>query len=113
MFSCFKLHDCSLTITGEQGRYMFRVASGSHEVNYDQKCYNWHAAEMRRWRLVLFYWRWTRPCPCDKRLAWMDGRWRADYIQYYNTRGEKMCYYERIPRWQSAQVRTLSITCSL
>ncbi|KAK2172014.1 hypothetical protein NP493_1002g01061 [Ridgeia piscesae] len=100
--TAFRMHE-RYGNKGEQGRYMFRVASGSHEVNYDQKCYNWHAAEMRRWRLVLFYWLWTRPCPCDKRLAWMDGRWRADYIQYYNTRGEKMCYYERIPRWQSAQ----------
>ena len=84
---------------------MFRVASGSHEINYDQKCYNWFANEMRRWWLVRYYWRWTMVCPCDRRLAMMDGRWRVDWRQYYETNFERMCIYERMPWGQSTQVR--------
>ena len=91
--------------TGERGRYMFRVASGSHEINYEQKCYNWFANEMRWYWLIQFYMSWTWPCPCDYRLAVMDGRWRFDWRQFYDTNYEKLCMYERMPWWFSSQVR--------
>ncbi|KAK2175059.1 hypothetical protein NP493_751g01026 [Ridgeia piscesae] len=89
--------------TGDRGRYMFRVASGRNEVNYDQKCFNWFANEMRRISLVRYYWRWTMVCPCDERLALMDGRWRFDWKQFYETRFERRCYYERMPWGMSTQ----------
>ncbi|KAK2162840.1 hypothetical protein NP493_1501g01086 [Ridgeia piscesae] len=89
--------------TGDRGRYMFRVASGRNEVNYDQKCFNWFANEMRRISLVRYYWRWTMVCPCDLRLALMDGRWRFDWKQFYETRFERRCYYERMPWGMSTQ----------
>ncbi|KAI0239923.1 Mucin-like protein [Lamellibrachia satsuma] len=89
--------------TGDRGRYMFRVASGSREINYEQKCYNWFANEMRRWLLVRYLSSWTLPCPCDRRLAMMDGRWTFDLRQFYKTNFERMCFYERIPRMLSAQ----------
>ncbi|KAK2162836.1 hypothetical protein NP493_1501g01029 [Ridgeia piscesae] len=87
--------------TGDRGRYMFRVASGRNEVNYDQKCFNWFANEMRRYWLLRSYWAWTRDCPCDGRLAMGDGRWRFDRDKFYKT-GSR-CYYERTPWGQSSQ----------
>ena len=88
---------------------MFTVASGSHEVNYDQKCLNWFAGEMNwLWELRLFL-SWTLPCPCDKRLADMDSRWRFDWRLYYTTNNEKRCYYEHIPWWFASQVSVFII----
>ncbi|KAI0221767.1 Dedicator of cytokinesis protein 1 [Lamellibrachia satsuma] len=100
--TAFRLHT-QIGNTGERGRYMFLVASGRHEINYDQKCYNWFANEMRRWRLVRFYWSWTLVCPCDFRLAKLDGRWTFDWRQYYETGFERRCIYERMPWTQSTQ----------
>ncbi|KAK2158335.1 hypothetical protein NP493_1807g00024 [Ridgeia piscesae] len=89
--------------TGTNGRYMFTVASGRHEVNYDQKCLNWFAGEMNWLWDLRFFLSWTLPCPCDRRLADMDSRWRFDWRLYYRTNYEKMCFYERIPWWFASQ----------
>jgi len=86
---------------------MFRVASGKYTINYDYKCRSWYANEMRRISWVRYYWRMTRVCPCDFRLAWMDGRWRFDYGQYYRTR--RLCFYERMPWGISTQVTIIVI----
>ena len=83
---------------------MFTVASGRHEVNYDQKCLNWFAGEMNWLWLVRFYLSWTLPCPCDIQLVAMDSRWRFDWSLYYKTDYETRCFYERIPSWYSSQV---------
>ncbi|KAK2170811.1 hypothetical protein NP493_1138g00001 [Ridgeia piscesae] len=88
---------------GEQGSYMFRVASGSGGINFDQKCFNWFANEMRRLSIVRYSLSWTLACPCDLRLADMDGRWRFDWPQYFNTNLERMCFYEKIPWFISTQ----------
>ena len=45
-------------------------------------------------------------CPCDFRLAMIDGRWRFDWRQYFETNFERMCIYERMPWGQSTQVWT-------
>ncbi|KAI0210407.1 Mucin-like protein [Lamellibrachia satsuma] len=100
--TAFRLHT-RIGNTGERGRYMFRVASGSQSINYDQKCYNWYAKEMRRISLVRYYWRQTLVCPCDMRLAMMDGRWTFDKTQFDETNSERRCMYERIPWEQSTQ----------
>ncbi|KAK2149526.1 hypothetical protein NP493_2972g00000 [Ridgeia piscesae] len=97
--------------TGEYGRYMFTVASGSHQVNYDQKCLNWFAGEMNWLWNLRFFLSWTLPCPCDWRLAVMDSRWRFDWRLYYRTNYEKICFYERIPWWFSSQVSKCIILC--
>ena len=89
---------------------MFRVASGSRGINFDQKCFNWFANEMRRLSIVRYLLGWTLACPCDLRLADMDGRWRFDWSQYYNTNLERMCFYEKTPWLISTQVRTMIIT---
>ena len=89
---------------------MFRVASGSNDINYDQKCYNWFASEMRRIDLVRDYWSWTMVCPCDLRLAMMDGRWTFDWRQYFETKFNRLCIYERVPQEQSSQVLWRCIT---
>ncbi|KAK2152978.1 hypothetical protein NP493_2378g00005 [Ridgeia piscesae] len=89
--------------TGERGRYLFRVTSGRHVVNYDQKCSNWFANEMKRIWLVRYYWSWTMVCPCDLRLALMDTRWGFDWKQFYETEFERRCIYERMPWKQSTQ----------
>ena len=100
-----------LSHTGEYGRYMFTVASGSHQVNYDQKCLNWFAGEMNWLWNLRFFLSWTLPCPCDWRLAFMDSRWRFDWRLYYRTNYEKICFYERIPWWFSSQVSKCIILC--
>ncbi|KAI0233186.1 Mucin-like protein [Lamellibrachia satsuma] len=84
--------------TGERGRYMFRVASGRHEINYDQKCYNWFANEMRRKWLLDYFRSWTLICPCDFRLAMIDGRWKS-----YKTTLDRQCIYESMPWSLSSQ----------
>ncbi|KAK2160812.1 hypothetical protein NP493_1626g00009 [Ridgeia piscesae] len=89
--------------TGKYGCYLFTIASGRPGINYDQKCFNWFAGEIRQWWFVRYYLSWTRPCPCDRRLARMDSRWRFDWRQFYRTNYEKRCYYERIPWWFSSQ----------
>ncbi|KAI0237078.1 Mucin-like protein [Lamellibrachia satsuma] len=100
--TAFRLHTRTGN-TGEVGRYMFRVASGRNDINYDQKCYNWFASEMRRIVLVRDYWSWTVVCPCDLRLAMMDGRWTFDWRQYFETKFNRLCIYERVPQEQSSQ----------
>ncbi|KAK2181108.1 hypothetical protein NP493_410g01020 [Ridgeia piscesae] len=98
--TAFRLH-ARTGNTGKRGVYMFRVASGKYTINYDYKCRSWYANEMRRISWVRYYWWMTRVCPCDSRLAWMDGRWRFDYGQYYRTR--RFCFYERMPWGISTQ----------
>jgi len=91
-------------IQGERGRYMFPVASGRHDINYDQKCYNWFSNEMKRLWLIRYYKSWTLFCPCDVRLALMDGRWEFDWKQRNETNSDRRCVYERIPLGLSTQV---------
>jgi len=96
--------------TGKYGRYLFTIASGRSGINYDQKCFKWFAGEVRWMWLLRYYLRWTQPCPCDRRLARMDSRWRFDWRQFYRTNYEKRCYYERIPWWYSSQV-SIHVIC--
>ena len=98
--------------TGKIGRHLFTVASGRRGINYDQKCFNWFAGEIRWGWFVRYFLRWTQPCPCDMRLARMDSRWRFDWWQYYRTRYEKRCYYERNPWWYSSQV-SIPVICHI
>ena len=89
---------------GEVGRYIFRVAAGRQGINYDQKCYNWFANEMTSISTIRNYWSQTMVCPCDMRLAMLDGRWTFDWGQFYETNLERRCIYERMPWGQSTQV---------
>ena len=95
-----------LYVTGRNGHYLFTVATGSQEVNYDQMCYNWMRNEWDRISTVRSYWRRTLTCPCDLRLAKADGRWKFDRKQFKLTGGQRQCIYERMPRGFSTQVRT-------
>ena len=100
-----------LYVTGRNGYYLFTVATGSQEVNYDQMCYNWMRNELDRISTVRSYWRRTLTCPCDLRLAKADGRWKIDQkplkeLQLKPTDGPRQCIYERMPRGFSTQVRT-------
>ena len=92
--------------TGQVGKYMFRVSPDRKIVNYEQKCYDWFAGEMERERLLQFYWSWTLVCPCDRRLASMDKRWRMYLKQLNEVRSDRDCFYERMPMAQSTQVVT-------
>ncbi|KAI0225835.1 Mucin-like protein [Lamellibrachia satsuma] len=89
--------------TGKLGHYLFTVASGSQEINYDQVCYNWMRDELKRILTVRSYWRLTLTCPCDFRLAKADGRWKFDLKQFNATDGQRQCIYERMPRGLSTQ----------
>ncbi|KAK2190867.1 hypothetical protein NP493_66g06051 [Ridgeia piscesae] len=89
--------------TGRNGHYLFTVATGSQEVNYDQMCYNWMRNEWDRISTVRSYWRRTLTCPCDLRLAKADGRWKVNRKQYKLTGGQRKCIYERMPRGFSTQ----------
>ncbi|KAK2190852.1 hypothetical protein NP493_66g04024 [Ridgeia piscesae] len=89
--------------TGRNGHYLFTVATGSQEVNYDQMCYNWMRNELDRISTVRSYWRRTLTCPCDLRLAKADGRWKFDRKQFKLTGGHRQCIYERMPRGFSTQ----------
>ena len=102
-------YNAYVCIQGERGRYLFRVTSGRHVVNYNQKCSNWFANEMKRIWLVRYYWSWTMVCPCDLRLALMDTRWGFDWKQFYETGFERRCIYERMPWTQSTQVCTSNV----
>ena len=93
-------------VIGKDGHYLFTVATGSQEVNYDQMCYNWMRNEWDRISTVRSYWRRTLTCPCDLRLAKADGRWKFDRKQFNATDGQRQCIYERMPRGFSTQVRT-------
>ena len=108
---CFRLPPIKYAfylLTGELGRYMFKVATGRHDVNYDQKCLSWFANEMKRILLTQNYW-WSTPiCPCDLRLALMDARWRFNWKQYYETNFERRCIYESTTYGQSTQVEKQS-----
>ena len=95
-----------LYVIGRNGHYLFTVAPGSHEVNYDQMCYNWMRTELDRISTVRSYWRRTLTCPCDLRLAMADGRWKFDRKQFKATSGQRQCIYERMPHGFSTQVRT-------
>ena len=96
----------NLYVIGKTGYYFFTVATGSHEVNYDQMCYNWMRDELDRISTLRSYWRRTLICPCDLRLAMADGRWKFDRKQFKLTGGQRRCIYERMPRGFSTQVRT-------
>ncbi|KAI0231036.1 Mucin-like protein, partial [Lamellibrachia satsuma] len=96
--TAFRLHTRIGNI-GVRGRYMFRVASGSHEINYNHKCNTWFANEMKLLWLIEVFRSWTLVCPCDFRLAMLDGRWKSDY----ETKLDRRCIYERIPRGLSTQ----------
>ncbi|KAK2161673.1 hypothetical protein NP493_1565g00035 [Ridgeia piscesae] len=100
--TAFRLHS-RLGNIGELGRYMFKVAAGKQDVNYDQKCLSWFANEMKRISLVQYYWGSTLICPCDLRLALMDVRWRFDWKQFYETNYERRCIYESATCGQSTQ----------
>ena len=98
-------------VTGETGKYVFRLSPESTLVNYDQKCYDWYSGEMKRKWLVQFYWSWTQVCPCDRRLAVMDNRWR-EYSKQLNEEkiSDRDCFYEKMPLAQSTQVAHAPIT---
>ncbi|KAK2167799.1 hypothetical protein NP493_1260g00002 [Ridgeia piscesae] len=100
--TAFRLHSRRGN-TGELGRYMFKVAAGRQDVNYDQKCLSWFANEMKRISLVQYYWGSTRICPCDLRLALMDARWRFDWKQFHETNFVRRCIYESATCGQSTQ----------
>ena len=85
---------------------MFRVAPGTHHVNYAQKCRKWFARELERKETLRSYWGLMLPCPCDLRLAMMDRRWRFDERPSHETGNDRRCVYERIPWTQSTRVRT-------
>ena len=85
---------------------MFRVAAGTHQVNYAQKCRKWFAREMERKETLRSSRGLMLPCPCDLRLAMMDRRWRFDGRQSQETGNDRRCIYERIPWTQSTRVRT-------
>ena len=100
-----------LYVTGRKGHYLFTVATGSQDVNYDQMCYNWMRNELDRISTVRSYWRRTLTCPCDLHLAMADGRWKVDQkelkqLQLIAAGAQKQCIYERMPRGFSTQVRT-------
>ncbi|KAK2180866.1 hypothetical protein NP493_421g00002 [Ridgeia piscesae] len=109
----FTLHT-RLGNTGETGKYVFRLSPDSTLVNYDQKCYDWYAGEMKRKWLVQFYWSWTLVCPCDRRLAVMDNRWR-EYSKQLNEEksSDTDCFYEKMPLAQSTQECCYSSSGSL
>ena len=99
-------YNCRIVfVTGETGKYVFRLSPESTLVNYDQKCYDWYAGEMKRNWLVQFYWSWTLVCPCDRRLAKQDTRWRP-YLKQLNEEksSDRDCFYEKMPLAQSTQV---------
>ena len=95
---------------GTRGQFMFTIASGSKQVNYDQLCFDWMRNEFNRISTVRSYWRLTLTCPCDWRLAMADVRWKIDEAQFKGTRGTRKCIYERMPRGFATQVQTNEIS---
>ncbi|KAK2157058.1 hypothetical protein NP493_1917g00000 [Ridgeia piscesae] len=79
--------------TGEDGRYLYRVASGKIDfINYEAKCQDWYYSQ-NPW--YMWYQRVTTlPCPCDRRLAYYDRRWQRDRHQAH-TESRMTCYYQR------------------
>ncbi|KAK2190863.1 hypothetical protein NP493_66g06040 [Ridgeia piscesae] len=100
--TAFRLHDQVGNI-GTRGQFMFTIASGSKQVNYDQLCFDWMRNEFNRISTVRSYWRLTLTCPCDWRLAMADVRWKIDEAQFKGTRGTRKCIYERMPRGFATQ----------
>ena len=84
---------------------MFQIATGRHTINYDQKCYNWFAKEMKRLLVIRYLLSQTLICPCERRLADLDGRWQFDSAQYH-ANFDHRCYYEETPWGVSTQVTT-------
>ena len=89
---------------------MFQIATGRHTTNYDQKCYNWFAKEMRRFLVIRYLLSQTLICPCESRLADVDGRWKFDSAQYH-ANVSRRCYYEETPWGVSTQV-TCIVLCN-
>ncbi|KAI0221528.1 Mucin-like protein [Lamellibrachia satsuma] len=78
--------------TGLTGRYLHRVASGKITVNYEEKCKVWYYSQNQA--DVFLQMITTLPCPCDRRLARYDRRWKKDRNPSYS--GSSMaCYYQR------------------
>ena len=81
-----------LTFSGQTGRYLYRVASGKRAVNYEEKCEDWYYSQNQA--DVFLQMITTLPCPCDRRLARSDRRWKKDRNPSFS--GSPMaCYYQR------------------
>ena len=80
---------------------MFLVASGSNQVNYDQKCFTWVKNEWTNIDQILLLNSATLACPCGLHLATLDYRWTQDTNQSNTGR---YCFYERTPSTQATQV---------
>ena len=79
-------------LSGQTGRYLYRVASGKTDINYNQKCKDWFNSQdlSTLYRKMVA----TLPCPCDLRLASRDNRWKQDTKPAHS--GTQMtCYYQR------------------
>ena len=103
-FFTIEYYSCSRAFKGELGRYMFRVASGTNQVNYDQKCYKWVKNERTNIAQINLLNSATLTCPCGLHLASLDYRWTQDMNQFNIGR---YCFYERTPSTQATQVPLL------
>lgn len=85
---------------GEEGRYLYSVASGyniGNPPNYEQKCEDWFFSQFD----MVYQTASTLSCPCDRRLAMYDRRWQKDRHQAQS--GSQMtCYYQRHLRFTTA-----------
>ena len=68
------------------------MASGKNIVNYEQKCEDWYYNQNLQYLFLQIIT--TLSCPCDRRLARFDRRWKKD--RYPSFSGSPMtCYYQR------------------
>ena len=76
-------------LAGEMGAYVFPMAAGSNEINYEEKCNAWFKKQdikdiLKRKNETLI-------CPCDLRLVKLDGRWRNANL----TSEDRICFNQR------------------
>ena len=89
-------------ISGEDGRYLYRVASGKPDpgaINYEAKCLDWYLSQNMEY--IWFQKMFTLSCPCDRRLALLDRRWQWDRHQKWSE-SQISCFYQRNMRFTSA-----------
>ncbi|KAK2167442.1 hypothetical protein NP493_1275g00055 [Ridgeia piscesae] len=100
--SAFEMAE-SVGNTGKVGKFYFGVSAGDSSPNPDLLCRNWFWQQRSYWWQVVWGWMYTRVCPCDQRRVITDRRWKFDVNEYFSSRGERICFYERRPYWISTQ----------